>query len=157
MFTRRTARGKELLGHRMSDRPQVSGVGRNVFCMELFLIIFVLILFWQNNRRARRAAMIMEAERQETLSRLSAFLSAPSHELQRGTIRANSDGYTYWYAGDDLVRAPLVNGDPDLDRSGAADPATCPDLTPELVAEIADALEQAADDFLHGRYLKEGD
>ena len=101
--------------------------------------------------------MILEVERQEALSRLSAFVSAPRDHLRRGTIRANSDGYTYWYAGDDLVRAPLVNGDPDpdLDRSAAADPATCPDLTPELVAEIADALEQAADDFLHGRNLKE--
>ena len=125
------------------------------FHMELFLIIFLLILLWQNDRRVRRVAVNSEVERQEALSRLSAFVSASRDHLRRGTIRANSDGYTYWYAGDDLVRAPLVNGDPDLDRSGAADPATCPDLTPELVAEIADALEQAADDFLHGRNLKE--
>ena len=125
------------------------------FHMELFLIIFLLILLWQNDRRVRRVAVNSEVERQEALSRLSAFVSASKDHLRRGTIRANSDGYTYWYAGDDLVRAPLVNGDPDLDRSGAADPATCSDLTPEEVDEIAGALEQAADDLLRGRWGQE--
>ena len=37
--------------------------------MELFLIIFLLILLWQNDRRVRRVAMIIEVERQEAQRR----------------------------------------------------------------------------------------
>ena len=112
--------------------PSVAG-------MEFFLIAFVAVLWWQLSQARRRAR-----ETARSLSALSADLGAV-----RWTLRANTDGFAYWYSGPTLVRAPLVDGVADPARVEPADPATCPDLTAEGVAEIARALERAADDLLH--------
>ena len=114
--------------------------------MEFLLIVAVATLWWMLVK-ARR----VNQRRAQALSALSAALSTPT-SLTQGVIMANADGYAYWFAGDDLVRAPLVDGEAARDQVEMADPATCPDLTPELVNDITRALEQAADDLLHGRW-----
>lgn len=117
--------------------------------MEFIAIVAVAMLWWMLVK-ARR----VNQQRAQALSALSAELSAPIN-LGQGAIMANTDGYAYWFVGDNLVRAPLVDGEADRDQVEAADPATCSDLTPEEVDEIAGALEQAADDLLRGRWGQE--
>lgn len=110
--------------------------------VEFFLIAVVVVLWWklaQAHRRSREAARILRD--------LSAALCQ-----ERATLMANADGYAYWYSGPALVRAPLVNGVADRGRAEPVDLATCPDLNADRLAEIAGALEQAADDLLHNRF-----
>jgi hypothetical protein len=117
--------------------------------VEFIVIVGVTILWWMLVKARRE-----NQQRAQALSALSAALSTPSN-LAQGTIMANTDGYAYWFVGPELVRAPLVRGEADRDHAEAADPATCSDLTPEMVSEIAGALEQAADDLLRGRWDQE--
>lgn len=110
--------------------------------MEFFLIAAVAVLWWKlarAHRRSRDAARILEG-----------LLAAPC--VVQGTLMANAHGFAYWYSGPTLVRVPLVNGSADRDQATPADLATCPDLTADSLAEIAGALEQAADDLLHNRF-----
>jgi hypothetical protein len=117
--------------------------------VEFIVIVGVTILWWMLVKARRE-----NQQRAQALSALSAAISTPSN-LAQGTIMANTEGYAYWFVGENLVRAPLVDGEADRDHAEAADPATCSDLTPELVNEIAGALQQAADDLLRGRWGQE--
>jgi uncharacterized membrane protein YfbV (UPF0208 family) len=118
--------------------------------VEFLLIVAVATLWWMLVK-ARR----VNQQRAQALFALSAALSTPTN-LTQGAIMASTDGYAYWFVGENLVRARLVDGEADRDQVEAADPATCPDLTPERVDEIASALQQAADDLLRGRWGQEG-
>ena len=113
--------------------------------VEVLLVVVVAMLWWKivRDRRERQ-------QRAQAPAALSVALSTLTN-LGQGAIMANTDGYTYWFVGDTLVRAPLVQGEADRDQVEAADPVTCPDLTPDLVDEIAGELRQAADDLLRGR------
>ena len=113
--------------------------------VEVLLVVVVAMLWWKivRDRRERQ-------QRAQAPAALSVALSTLTN-LGQGVIMANTDGYAYWFVGDTLVRAPLVQGEADRDQVDAADPVTCPDLTPELVDEIAGELRQAADDLLRGR------
>ena len=117
--------------------------------VEVLLVGAVAMLWWMLVRDRRESQ-----QRAQALSALSVALSTPTN-LGQGRIMANTDGYAYWFVGDNLVRAPLVRGEADRDQVEAADPATCTDLTPELVDEIAGALRQAADDLLRGLWGQE--
>ena len=120
----------------------MSQAAPSVAQVEFFLIAVVGVLWWklaQARRRSREAARI--------LGDFSAALSAV-----QGTLTANADGFAYWYSGPALVRAPLVNGVADRGREEPVDLATCPDLNADRLAEIAGALEQAADDLLHNGF-----
>ena len=111
-----------------------------------FLLIVAVTMLWCMLVKARRE----NQQRVQVLSDLIAALSAQSN-LANVTIMANADGYAYWFAGDSLVRAPLVQGEADRGHVETADPTICPDLTSELIDEISGALRQAADDLLRGR------
>ena len=113
------------------------------------LVVAVAMLWWKLVRDKRESQ-----QRAQVLSAPSVALSTLTN-LGQGAIMANTDGYAYWFVGDKLVRAPLVQGEADRDQVDAADPVTCPDLTPELVDEIAGELRQAADDLLRGRWGQE--
>lgn len=111
-----------------------------------FSLVVVAMLWWKIVRDRRESQ-----RRARALFALSAALSTPK-DLVQGTIMANTEGYAYRFVGENLVRAPLVGGEADRDQAEPTVPATCPDRTPELVKEIARALQQAADDSLRGRW-----
>ena len=106
-------------------------------------IVIGLIVWWWCASRTRAQKRNAECSGDSALGPHLTAMGDSGPLVTEGILMAVTDDYAYWRLGGELMRAPYVNGQADVQLIEPADPLTSDDLPPALVVEVLDALDAA--------------